>query len=120
MSKLIAFLKRLSWIIIGVALLSAVYLLPPDTSLAQITAAGTLTACVPAERPPLVTGDPAAPGVDVDILAGIAQAIGVPLRLNIDPGAWAGLQSAELAPDPGPVRDRRGWAGRFHPDTVLP
>jgi polar amino acid transport system substrate-binding protein/cystine transport system substrate-binding protein/membrane-bound lytic murein transglycosylase F len=84
-SKFIAFLKRFSWIIIGVALLSAVYLLPPDTSLAQITAAGTLTACVPAERPPLVTGDPTAPGVDIDILAGIAQAIGVPLRLNTIP-----------------------------------
>ena len=41
-------------------LLGAVYLLPPDTSLRQVRAAGALRVCLPPSYPPLVTGDPAA------------------------------------------------------------
>ena len=42
-------------------LLGAVYLLPPDTALQQVHAAGTLRVCMPPSYPPLVTGDPSAP-----------------------------------------------------------
>ena len=42
-------------------LLGAVYLLPPDTALSQVRAAGTLRVCLPPFYPPLVTGDPSAP-----------------------------------------------------------
>lgn len=42
-------------------LLAAVNLLPPDTSLSEVRAAGVLRACLPTAYPPLVTGDPAAP-----------------------------------------------------------
>jgi polar amino acid transport system substrate-binding protein/cystine transport system substrate-binding protein/membrane-bound lytic murein transglycosylase F len=84
-SRLAGLLRQFSWVVIGILLLSAVYLLPPDTSLAQVTSAGTLTACVPPARPPLVTGNPAAPGIDVEILADTAQALGVDLRLNVIP-----------------------------------
>ena len=54
-------------------LLGAVYLLPPDTSLREVRAAGTLRACMPPSYPPLVTGDPAAPGIDVELLQEIAR-----------------------------------------------
>ena len=44
-------------------LLGAVYLLPPDTALRQVRAAGTLRVCLPPSYPPLVTGNPDAPGM---------------------------------------------------------
>ena len=49
-------------------LLGAVYLLPPDTALQQVRAAGALRVCLPPSYPPLVTGDPSAPGIDVELL----------------------------------------------------
>lgn len=52
-------------------LLGAVYLLPPDTALRQVRAAGTLRVCLPPYYPPLVTGDQAKPGIDVDLLRGL-------------------------------------------------
>lgn len=60
-------------------LLGAVYLLPPDTALRQVRAAGTLRVCLPPFYPPLVTGDPRAPGIDVELLRLIAQKLGVRL-----------------------------------------
>jgi polar amino acid transport system substrate-binding protein/cystine transport system substrate-binding protein/membrane-bound lytic murein transglycosylase F len=77
-------------------LLAGVYLLPPDTSLAEVKDAGTLTVCVPPAYPPLVTGDPAAPGMDVELLRDIAKDLGVTLTLNenaamgrdFNPRAW--------------------------------
>jgi len=65
-----------------VGLLSAVYLLPPDTSLREIKAAGTLRVCTPPEYPPLVVRDPARPGVDVEILQEIAARMGVRLTFS--------------------------------------
>ncbi|MYZ46477.1 substrate-binding periplasmic protein [Propylenella binzhouense] len=63
-------------------LLASVYLLPPDTSLAEVEEAGTLRVCVPASYPPLVTGDPAEPGIDVDLLKSVAAELGVELSLT--------------------------------------
>ena len=44
------------------------WVLPPDTSLAQVRRSGVLRACVPDLRPPLVTADPERPGIEVDLL----------------------------------------------------
>jgi polar amino acid transport system substrate-binding protein/cystine transport system substrate-binding protein/membrane-bound lytic murein transglycosylase F len=66
-------------------LLGAVYLLPPDTALRNVRAAGMLRACMPPYYPPLVTGDPAAPGIDVELLQAIAQDIGVRLATVANP-----------------------------------
>lgn len=66
-------------------LLGAVYLLPPDTALQQVRAAGTLRACLPPSYPPLVTGDPAAPGIDVELLRAIARDLGVSLMTVVNP-----------------------------------
>ena len=69
-----------------VFLLAAVYLLPTDTSLDQIRQAGVLRACVPTSLPPLVTGNQADPGIDVEILQHIADDIGVRLLLLTNSG----------------------------------
>ena len=66
-------------------LLGAVYLLPPDTSLREVRAAGTLRACMPPYYPPLVTGDPAAPGIDVELLRAIARELDVQLAIVTNP-----------------------------------
>jgi ABC-type amino acid transport substrate-binding protein len=66
-------------------LLGAVYLLPPDTSLQQVRAAGALRVCLPSHYPPLVTGDPAAPGIDVELLQAIARDLGVSLVTVVNP-----------------------------------
>ena len=63
-------------------LLGAVYLLPPDTSLAEVQRTGALRACVPTSYPPLVTGDAARPGFDIELLQGIAKHLGLRLTLN--------------------------------------
>jgi ABC-type amino acid transport substrate-binding protein len=69
-------------------LLAAVNLLPPDTSLSEVRAAGVLRACLPPDYPPLVTGDPAAPGIDVELLRSLAQAMD--LRLVVSSNAAMG------------------------------
>lgn len=71
----------LSFVIV-VALLVGVSLLPPDTSLREVERVGVLTACVPPVYPPLVTGDPEQPGIDVELLQAVARRIGVRLQLN--------------------------------------
>jgi ABC-type amino acid transport substrate-binding protein len=67
------------------ALLAAVYLLPPDTSLSEVQAAGVFRPCMPAAHPPFVTGDPAFPGIDVDILQALAGALGLTLAPSVEP-----------------------------------
>lgn len=67
------------------ALLGAVYLLPPDTSLAEVRKQGTLDVCVPPMYPPLVTGDPARPGLDVELIRAAAERLGVGLTLTVIP-----------------------------------
>lgn len=63
-------------------LLLAVYLLPPDTSLAEVRRVGILKVCVPTEHPPLVTGKADAPGFDVELLGLAAKEMGLTLQLN--------------------------------------
>ena len=71
--------KALSYVLIF-APLAAVYALPPDTSLGEVRRTGVLRACVPFLYPPLITDDPAAPGIDVELLRGLAKHLG--LRLD--------------------------------------
>jgi polar amino acid transport system substrate-binding protein/cystine transport system substrate-binding protein/membrane-bound lytic murein transglycosylase F len=82
MERLTRFLGQYAWILVGVGLLAAVYLLPPDTSLAELRRSGVLKACVPEERPPLVTGNAGAPGLDIEILEALAADLQVDLALN--------------------------------------
>jgi ABC-type amino acid transport substrate-binding protein len=69
-------------------LLAAVNLLPPDTSLSEVRAAGVLRACLPAAYPPLVTCDPAAPGIDIELLRELAK--NMDLRLVVSTNAAMG------------------------------
>ena len=101
-------------------LLGAVYLLPPDTALRQVRAAGALRVCLPPSYPPLVTGDPAAPGIDVELLQAIARDLGVRLVTVVEPRDGQGLQSAGLAHHPGAVRCARRRRGRVRDDALVP
>jgi ABC-type amino acid transport substrate-binding protein len=80
--------ERPHWIADGItiaavaALFAALYLLPPDTSLAQVRKAGILRICVPTLYPPLVTGKPDAPGFDVEFAQAIAKRLDVKLSVN--------------------------------------
>lgn len=67
---------------IVLVLLLAVTFLPPDNSLKEVQAAGSLGACVPPSYPPLVTGDVDRPGVDIELLKAVAARLGVDLSLN--------------------------------------
>jgi ABC-type amino acid transport substrate-binding protein len=67
------------------ALLAAVYLLPPDTSLREVRRAGALHVCMPPAGPPYVTGDPQAPGIDVEILQALTGALGLRLLAVPEP-----------------------------------
>jgi polar amino acid transport system substrate-binding protein/cystine transport system substrate-binding protein/membrane-bound lytic murein transglycosylase F len=69
-------------------LLGGVSLLPPDTSLREVRSAGVLRACMPPRYPPLVTGDAAAPGIDVELLTAIAKRMG--LTFDASPNAAMG------------------------------
>jgi polar amino acid transport system substrate-binding protein/cystine transport system substrate-binding protein/membrane-bound lytic murein transglycosylase F len=64
------------------ALFGAVYLLPPDTSLAEVERTGALGVCVPELYPPLVTGKPEMPGFDVEFVRAIAGRLGVRAVVN--------------------------------------
>src|SRR5262245_14651167 len=66
-------------------LLAGAYALPPDTSLGEVRKAGLLRACMPPSYPPLVTGNPAAPGIDVELLQAVAQSLGVRLSIASNP-----------------------------------
>jgi ABC-type amino acid transport substrate-binding protein len=69
-------------------LLAGVYVLPADTSLSELRKGGVLRACMPPLYPPLVTGDPSAPGIDVELLAALAKEMG--LRFAITPNQAMG------------------------------
>jgi polar amino acid transport system substrate-binding protein/cystine transport system substrate-binding protein/membrane-bound lytic murein transglycosylase F len=97
---------------IVLVLLLAVTLLPPDNSLQEVRNAGTISACVPATYPPLVTGDADHPGIDIELLKAIASHLGVGLSLNtndaigrdINPRNW-GLNRAQCLIIAGAVVD---------------
>jgi polar amino acid transport system substrate-binding protein/cystine transport system substrate-binding protein/membrane-bound lytic murein transglycosylase F len=78
-------LRDLATFAVIAALLAAVYLLPPDTSLAEVRAAGTLRVCVPPDYPPLVTEEADLPGIDVEIWQAIATDLGIRLGLVRNP-----------------------------------
>lgn len=66
-------------------LLTAVSFLPPDNSLSDVRKSGQLKLCVPPSFPPLVTGDPAMPGYDIELARAIADQLGVRLAVNVMP-----------------------------------
>jgi ABC-type amino acid transport substrate-binding protein len=125
------------------ALLVAVNFLPPDRTLAEVRASGVLRACVPVTYPPLVTGTPGSPGIDIEILQHVADELGVRLLLvpnsaigrDFDPRNWR-LSRAQCVVIGGGVVDTQstrgylvvtpphletGWAAAVHaarPDTL--
>src|SRR5207249_4792051 len=66
-------------------LLAGVYLLPADTSLSEVRRAGLLRACMPPVYPPLVTADPAAPGIDVELLRALAEKLTLKFVISPNP-----------------------------------
>lgn len=72
-------------LLLTVAPIALVYLLPPDTSLAEVQGAGTLTACVPSSLPPLAMPGSADPGFDISLLQELSKRLGVSLTLNVNP-----------------------------------
>ena len=66
-------------------LLAGVYLLPADTSLSEVRRAGLLRACMPPVYPPLVTADPAAPGIDVELLRALAEKLSLKFAISSNP-----------------------------------
>lgn len=66
-------------------LLGSVYLLPADSSLAEVQRSGRLTVCMPDLYPPLITADPEKPGFDVELLTLVARRMG--LSFSVVPNA---------------------------------
>ncbi|MFD1943427.1 substrate-binding periplasmic protein [Paradevosia shaoguanensis] len=67
-----------------IAPIALVYLLPTDTSLAEVERRGQLTACVPTAYPPLVMqGEDR--GFDIAVLTEMTRRLGVGLTLNVNP-----------------------------------
>jgi polar amino acid transport system substrate-binding protein/cystine transport system substrate-binding protein/membrane-bound lytic murein transglycosylase F len=124
--------RNFGGIAVVVGLLLLVTFLPPDTSLAEVEANGAIRACVPTSYPPLVTGDPDRPGIDIEILRAVADHMGVALLLSpsdamgrdFNPRNWAinrakcqvlagGVVDSTLTRsflDTGPPYARTGWA----------
>src|SRR5882757_6980448 len=88
MPRLPGKLRRLLPYVLIFGLLGAVYLLPPDTSLSEMRKAGQLRACMPPSYPPLVTGNPDVPGIDVELLQALAK--GMAVRLVVTPNPAMG------------------------------
>ena len=65
-------------------LLGGVYALPPDTSLSEVRKSGLLRVCMPPSYPPLVTGNPEAPGIDVELVQAVANKLGVRMVINLN------------------------------------
>lgn len=70
------------------AFLFAVSFLPPDTSKVEVDQAGRLSVCMPSLYPPLVTGDTATPGFEVELVRAIAERNG--WRVNVVSNAAMG------------------------------
>lgn len=81
-SKLGGVVRDLFGVLVSVALFGLVYLLPPDTSLSQVRQSGVLRVCVPPSYPPLVSGNPLAPGIDVEVVQAVARRLGLRVQLN--------------------------------------
>lgn len=72
-------------LILVFGLMGAVYLLPPDTSLAEVQRTGNLKVCIPPNYEPLVTGDANEPGYDVSLLQELAKRMDLRLSLTRNP-----------------------------------
>jgi ABC-type amino acid transport substrate-binding protein len=123
---------NLSAPVLAVVLILLVNFLPPDTSLREVEANDAFRACVPTTYPPLVTGDPDRPGIDIEILQAVADDIGVDLLISpndamgrdFNPRNWAinrgkcqilagGVVDSPLTRsflDTGPPYATTGWA----------
>ena len=132
MLRLRGLARDLGGIAVVVGLLLMVTLLPPDTSLSEVEANHAIRACVPTSYPPLVTGDPERPGIDIEILQAVADHLGVDLLLSpsdaigrdFNPRNWAvnrakcqvlagGVVDSALTRsflDTGPPYAETGWA----------
>lgn len=83
-------------LIVIFGLLGAVYLLPSDSALSELERSGRLSVCMPDLYPPLVTKDPERPGFDRELLAAVAQQLGVTLAVvpnssmanDFNPRSW--------------------------------
>lgn len=124
--------KDLGGIVVVVGLMLMVNFLPPDTSLREVEANDAIRACIPRSYPPLVTGDPDRPGIDVEILRAVAGYMDVNLLLSpndamgrdFNPRNWAinrakcqvlagGVVDSPLTRsflDTGPPYAQTGWA----------
>ena len=74
--------RDLGGFVIVIGLLLLVTFLPPDTSLSEVEANNAIRVCVPTTYPPLVTGNPDRPGIDIEILRAVAEYMRVELLLN--------------------------------------
>jgi polar amino acid transport system substrate-binding protein/cystine transport system substrate-binding protein/membrane-bound lytic murein transglycosylase F len=124
--------RDLGGLAVVIVLMLLVTFLPPDTSLGEVVANRAIRACVPRTYPPLVTGDPDRPGIDIEILRAVAEHIGVALLLSpndamgrdFNPRNWAinrgkcellagGVVDSTLTRsflDTGPPYAETGWA----------
>ena len=94
--------RDLGGLAVVVVLLLLVNFLPPDTSLAQVEASGAIRACVPTRYPPLVTGDPDRPGIDIELLRAVADEIGVSSAAQPERRHGPRLQPAQLGASTAP------------------
>jgi ABC-type amino acid transport substrate-binding protein len=85
MAFLPAGLRTLLSYVLIFGLLAGVYLLPADTSLSELRKGGVLRACMPPLYPPLVTGEPGAPGIDVELLRALAGELGLRFAVQSNP-----------------------------------
>jgi ABC-type amino acid transport substrate-binding protein len=124
--------RDLGGLAVVLALLLLVGFLPPDTSLGEVEANHAIRACVPTSYPPLVSGNPDRPGIDIEILGAVADRLGVELLLSpidamgrdFNPRHWTinrgkcqviagGVVDSTLTRsflDTGPPYARTGWA----------
>lgn len=81
---------------VAFAFLFGLSFLPPDTSRREVDARGIVRVCMPTEYPPLVTGNPDAPGFEVELVTEIAERAGWRLSIahnaamgrDINPRSW--------------------------------
>ena len=132
MERLRNWAGNLSGLALAVILILLVALLPPDTSLKEVQAKQAIRVCTPTIYPPLVTGAPDRPGIDIEILRAVARHMDVALQLNpsdamgrdFNPRNWAinrakceilagGVVDSTLTRsflDTGPPYAQTGWA----------
>lgn len=124
--------RDLGGIAVVLGLMLLVTFLPPDTSLREVKENDAIRVCIPTSYPPLVTGDPDKPGIDVELLRAVADYMEVDLLLSpndaigrdFNPRHWAvtrgkcqvlagGVVNSTLTRsflDTGPPYAKTGWA----------